>query len=108
MSRSAAHLRFAVSVGLVAGVVLGCREAILTLFADAATQEAQYFYLFAAAPVLAWVVLAALLTAVLGLGVGLTRGDTEGVASTVCERLRRLWRGARSGTCNGERCALRT
>ena len=41
MAGYAAHLRVAVSAGLLAGFVFGAREAVLTLLADAAAQPCE-------------------------------------------------------------------
>lgn len=77
MRRCAAHVSLAASVGLLAGFVFGAREAALTLLADAAAQEEQYFFLFAATPVLTWLVLGVLLLLPFGLVVAVVRRDTE-------------------------------
>jgi len=49
------------SVGIVGGLALGCREALLTLAANAFIQPEQYFSIYVATPVLAWMVLGMLL-----------------------------------------------
>jgi hypothetical protein len=54
-------LRLALSVGLVGGFVLGCREGIISLQANAAVQPDQHLFGYLADPILAWMVLASLL-----------------------------------------------
>jgi arylsulfatase A-like enzyme len=61
MQGLSAQVRVAVSVGLVGGFVLGCREALLSLHANAAIQPDQYLLVYLAAPILAWLALGPLL-----------------------------------------------
>ena len=53
----------ALSVGVVGGFVLGVRESLLTLEANAFVQPAQYFFAYVAVPVLAWMALGPFLLA---------------------------------------------
>src|SRR5258706_6166197 len=62
-----ATLRSAASVALVGGFLLGCREALLVLYADAFAQPGQYLWLYLAVPILAWIALASALLLPLGL-----------------------------------------
>ena len=55
MARLARHLRLALSVGLVGGFLLGCREALLSLEANAVVQPGDYLFVYAAVPILIWV-----------------------------------------------------
>ena len=59
--RSPSQLRLALSVGLVGGFVLGCREGIISLQANAAVQPDQYLFGYLADPIVAWMVLGPLL-----------------------------------------------
>ncbi|MFQ5667728.1 MAG: sulfatase [Candidatus Binatia bacterium] len=58
MKRLAVESRLALSVALVGGGLFGCREALLALQANAFVQPQQYFFVYLAVPVLAWMVLA--------------------------------------------------
>jgi arylsulfatase A-like enzyme len=66
-------LRHALSVGLVGGFVLGAREALLTLQANAFVQPGQYLWGYLATPVLAWMVLAVVLLLPVGIAVAFVR-----------------------------------
>jgi len=50
-----APLQVALTVGATGGFVLGCREALLTLDANAFVQPGQYLFAYLAVPILAWV-----------------------------------------------------
>jgi arylsulfatase A-like enzyme len=50
--RGAAEFRLALAMGLVGGLALGAREALLTLNANAFVQPEQYFFLYLAMPLL--------------------------------------------------------
>ena len=52
--------RTLVSFGLVAGTLLGARESLVTLAANAFVQPSQYFLVYVAVPILTWIVLALL------------------------------------------------
>jgi arylsulfatase A-like enzyme len=67
------HVRLAASVGLVGGFVLGCREAIVSLQANAMVQPGDYLLLYFAAPILCWMVLGTLSVLPVGLAVAQTR-----------------------------------
>ena len=57
LSSLASHTRFAVPVGVIGGFLLGAREGVLTLHANAFVQPAQYFFPYLTIPILMWVVL---------------------------------------------------
>jgi arylsulfatase A-like enzyme len=57
VARLILQLRVALSVGAVGGLLLGSREALLALQANAFVQPGQYFWLYLAVPVLAWIAL---------------------------------------------------
>jgi arylsulfatase A-like enzyme len=57
MARFAAQLRVASSVGLIGGFVLGCREALVSLQANAAVQPGDYLLVYLSVPILAWITL---------------------------------------------------
>ncbi len=61
------QLRVAVSAGLVGGFIFGCREALLSVQANAAIQPDQYLLVYLAVPILAWLVLGPLLLIPLAL-----------------------------------------
>jgi arylsulfatase A-like enzyme len=67
VKRLRAHLRLALAVGVVGGLVLGAREALVVLYANAFVQAGQYFWLYAAVPVLAWLGFAVTTLALLAL-----------------------------------------
>jgi arylsulfatase A-like enzyme len=52
-----AQLRLAASVGLIGGFVLGCREALVSLQANAAVQPGDYLLVYLSVPILAWITL---------------------------------------------------
>jgi arylsulfatase A-like enzyme len=60
LRRFGVELRRAASVALVGGVVLGCREALVTLPANAVVQPEDYLLVYLATPILSWVVSALL------------------------------------------------
>lgn len=78
MTGLTAQLRLALSVGVVGGFALGCREALLTLEANAFVQPGQYFFLYLTIPILAWMALGALLLLPCGVIVGLVGTLSEG------------------------------
>ncbi len=63
------HVRLATSVGLTGGFVLGCREAIVSLQANAAVQPGDYLLVYLAVPILCWMGLGTLLLLPVGLAV---------------------------------------
>jgi arylsulfatase A-like enzyme len=68
MARVITQLRLALSVGSVGGFVLGCREALVSLQANAAVQPEDYLLVNLSVPILAWIVLGAVvLLPVVGL-----------------------------------------
>jgi arylsulfatase A-like enzyme len=60
------HLRLALSVGVVGGFVFGCREALLTLQANAVVQPGHYFFLYLVVPILAWMGIGVVVTLLTG------------------------------------------
>jgi arylsulfatase A-like enzyme len=69
--RILAELRLACSVGLVGGALLGTRESLVTVDANAFVQPVQYLSGYLLLPILSWMLLAVLLLAPVGLALGL-------------------------------------
>ncbi len=82
MARFTAPLRLALSVGVVGGLVLGCREALLTLQANAFAQPGQYFYLYLTVPIVAWMLLGVAVLLPLAVAQGL-RGAGSATRATL-------------------------
>ncbi len=67
MTSLIAHVRLALCVGLVGGLVFGCREGLLTVQANSAIQPGQYLFAYITVPILAWLLLGPLLLMPLAL-----------------------------------------
>jgi arylsulfatase A-like enzyme len=77
MTRAAAHVRFAIGVGVVGGAIFGMREGLLTVDANDFVQPGQYFALYVGMPILACMLLGALLLFPCGVVSAVLRGAKD-------------------------------